>query len=68
MADELLPVEAPKPAYLSKTVWMNVVMAALAFIPGAAELIQANMEMYVLIWTGLATVLRMITKDKVVLW
>lgn len=69
MAEEQVTQEVafvdPKPLYQSKTFWMNLIAALLPLFPVVGEWVNANVEIYASIWAGLATVLRLITKDKV---
>ena len=53
----------------SKTSWTNLIVAVTAMIfPPVAEWITANPIMMMNIFAGLNMGLRLITKDKVVLW
>ncbi len=57
-----------KPALKSKTLWANLVLAALAlFIPEASSYLQSNPELLTGVFTGVNVFLRFITKDKLVL-
>lgn len=57
--------EIGKRPWTSKTVWVNLVMAAAAFIPGVGQLISQNPEAAGMIVAGINTILRLITKEKV---
>jgi len=64
-------VDAPaKPMYMSKTIWVNVVMAVVAIIaawvPKAAEIV--NEEAVLMVFALINVLMRLISKDKVVLW
>ena len=63
-----------KPWYLSKTIWMNIIMGlSTAFVPvlpffgSVGSWISANGAMIGVIWAGLGIFLRTITKGSVVL-
>jgi len=56
-----------KPSYLSKTLWINVIMAGTAFIPGVHEWLSHNPEAIGLFFAGVNFVLRFISKDKITL-
>jgi uncharacterized membrane protein YqaE (UPF0057 family) len=60
-----LPIEAGKKPWLSKTIWMNVVLAIAAFIPGVHEWIVANDAIVFAFWAVVNIILRLITKDKI---
>ena len=51
----------------SKTLWMALIVAILGFIPPVAEFIKSNPEAFAAIVGGLFTLLRIITKDKIVI-
>ena len=54
-----------KKSYLSKTLWINLVIAAIAFFPAASQFCANNPEA---VLTGMALVnviLRFVTKGKV---
>lgn len=62
-----------KPAYLSKTLWINVIMAILAlFLPKFVVWTQENAGTYTqivaLVFTCVNFLLRLITKGKIELW
>jgi len=63
-------MESKKP-WLSKTVWFGVLTAVAPFIaelsPAAEAWISGNTATIGMIWGALAVVLRLVTKDKVVL-
>lgn len=57
-----------KKPWLSKTLWVNLLMAVFAmFWQPAADFIAQNPETVAVIFTGINMVLRLITKDKIVL-
>ncbi len=58
----------PKPIWLSKTVWVNLLFALLAFVPSVKEYVVAHPELVTLVFTGVNIVLRFVTKDAVQLW
>jgi hypothetical protein len=49
----------------SKTVWANLLMAGLAFVPSVQAWVIANPEAMAAIWAGINVILRLITKGKV---
>jgi hypothetical protein len=53
-----------KSLFLSKTVWMNLVMALAAFFPPVQEWIMGNPETYALAWSVINMGLRLITKQE----
>ena len=55
----------PKKPYLSKTIWMALIVAASALIPGAGEFVSKNIELVGLVVGGIFTVLRLVTKGKI---
>lgn len=67
-------MDSSKKWYLSKTVWLNMVggvalalSAAVPSLKGVSDAIAANAVLIGTIWAGLNLVLRMVTKDKIVL-
>ena len=63
-----------KPAYLSKTIWLNVIggvaLAVSPFMPGGAvvhEWLMSHADIIGMVWAGVNVLLRFVTKDKVVL-
>ena len=58
-----------KPVIYSKTLWANLLGAALAlFYPPANEWMVAHPDLVVGMWTAVNVVLRFVTKEKVFLW
>lgn len=55
----------PKPIWQSRTIWTNLVMAALAFYPPASEFLTARPELMMTFWAILNVILRLVTKDKI---
>jgi hypothetical protein len=56
----MTPVKSP---FKSRTIWANLILAGLAFVPGLAEKISPE---FVAIGLGFVNVLlRLITKDKI---
>jgi len=53
-----------KSPLLSKTLWINVLMAVLAFLPGVDAVVKANPEVVALVITAVNFVLRLITKTQ----
>ena len=60
-------MEPTKSPLLSKTLWINVIMAALAFVPVANTWVVAHPEVTMLFFAGVNFLLRLITKDKITL-
>lgn len=56
-----------KKIFLSKTFWMGLITAIVPMFPSAQEFVVANIASVSMVWGALAIVLRMVTKDKVVL-
>jgi len=54
-----------KKAYLSKTLWVNLIIAIVAFFPKVSEVVNASQVMLGMGFINM--VLRMVTKDKIVL-
>lgn len=52
---------------LSKTFWLNLLLALSPLLPGVGEWLASHMELVASIWGGLNIVLRLISKDKVTL-
>lgn len=60
--------ESAKKPWLSKTLWVNLLMAVFALVwQPAAEFIAANPETVAVIFTGINMILRLVTKEKIVL-
>jgi len=51
----------------SKTVWFSLVTALAAFYTPAQEFLAQNVEAVGILWGALAFVLRVVSKDKVIL-
>lgn len=56
-----------KSLFKSRTFYFNVLMALSPLVPAVNAWLVANPAMFASIWGGLGIVLRMLTKDKVVL-
>jgi len=54
-----------KPIWQSKTVWVNLILALSAFIPGVGHFVRANPESVMAIFSVINVILRLVTKDKV---
>lgn len=52
------------PPYLSKTLWTNAIIAAVAFFPGAQAYVTAHPMIVVEVLAGVNIVLRILTKSK----
>ena len=65
-----LPLEIPKKAWMSKTLWANLLMAVVAviavWVPAVANIV--NEEAVLMLFAMVNMVLRLVTKDKIVLW
>ena len=58
-----------KPSYLSKTLWLNLVVAGLAlFVPEASSWLQSNSAVALPVFAALNFALRLISSSKVALW
>lgn len=57
-------MEEKKSIFLSKTLWMNLVMAIAAFFPVIHEWITANPETYAMAWSVINVGLRLLTKKE----
>lgn len=64
MTEVAAPAENKKP-WLSKTLWMNLLMAASSFIPSVGSWMSAHTELVMAGWSALNMALRLITKDKI---
>ena len=62
MKNSLVPAETKNPLK-SKTIWTNVVIALLAFVPSVAAHVTADQVM--LIMGVVNVVLRLVSKDKI---
>ena len=56
-----------KPFYLSKTVIVNAIIAACAFVPAAREWVSANPETTLIVVSSVGAFLRFISRGRVVL-
>ena len=54
-----------KPFWQSKTLWINLIMALAAFIPGAAEWISGHPEIMSIAFVAINIVLRLVSKDQI---
>ena len=54
-----------KKPWFSKTLWTNLVLAVVAFLPGVGDWFSANPTVLPLVFTGANIVLRLVTKDKI---
>ncbi len=62
-------MEQKKPAYLSKTLLLNLAVALCAlFVPGGKEFIESHAELVAVIFSGLNIVLRLVTKSAIELY
>lgn len=51
----------------SKTFWLNLVFALAPLVPGAGLFVQENLAGFALLWGALGIVLRLLSKDRVIL-
>jgi len=56
-----------KQPWLSKTIIFNILFALAALYPPVGDWMGKNVELLGMIWGGLGVVLRLVTKDKIVL-
>lgn len=69
MAEIVTTDGTTKNTLLSKTLWINLAVAAMAiFYPPAGDWMTANAEIVVSIVAGVNILLRLVSKDKLVLW
>lgn len=68
MTDQQEVVTNEKSVFFSRTLWLNVIMALVAFYPPASEWMQGHMEIVMAVFGGLNMVLRLISKDKLYLY
>lgn len=65
MADVSSPIVNKKPAWLSKTLWTNFILALSAlFLPSVGDFIASNPEAAALGWSVINMVLRWASKDQ----
>lgn len=63
-----------KPVYLSKTLWVNTlvalagILASFGVLPSVKSFLDSNSEIVLMVLGGVGIGLRMITKGKVELW
>jgi len=62
------PQPVAKPIWQSKTAWLNVVMAGLAFFPQVQAIVANHSEVYPMVFAAINLVLRFVTKSGVQLW
>jgi len=53
-----------KPVYLSKTVWINLVMAVSVFVPIVNSYLVAHPESFVVVFTVVNVILRLVSHGK----
>lgn len=54
-----------KKPWQSKTVWTNLILAVVAFMPSVGDWFQANPQVIVVLFTVVNLILRAVTKDKI---
>lgn len=54
-----------KKPWLSKTLWTNLLLALVAFIPTVGEFVGKNPQVVLFFFGAVNMVLRLVTKDKV---
>lgn len=58
-------IKTTKKPWLSKTLWLNAVVATLSLtVPVAADLIKAHPEIMITVFAGVNIILRFLTEDK----
>jgi len=57
--------QTTKKPYLSKTLWTNLVLALVAFFPGARDFIAGQPDIFMWAFAFVNIVLRFVTKDKI---
>ncbi len=62
---DVKPASGVKSPWRSKTLWTNLLMAALAFFPGVNDFVVENPQTVVILFTIVNLLLRAITKDKI---
>lgn len=55
----------PKSPWESKTLWTNLVLAMIAFVPSVDEIIKGNPQIIVVAFAVINSALRLITKEKI---
>lgn len=58
-------IEETKKPWLSKQVWLSVIVAGASFIPGAKEWLANNMEVVGSVLGGIILLLRVISNGKI---
>ena len=64
---ETVPAKVNKSVFLSKTFYFGLITAIAPLFPSVGSWMASNVEMVGMLWGALAVILRMVTKDKVVL-
>lgn len=59
-------MDSKKP-YFSKTIIFNILFALAALYPPISDWMSKNVEVLGMLWGGIGVVLRLVTKDKIVL-
>jgi len=66
----MVDITIPKKAWMSKTLWTNMTMAIFAvvaaWVPQVGEIV--NEEAIMMMFAMINMILRLVTKDKIVLW
>lgn len=60
-------IEEAKPFYLSKTVIVNAIIAACAFVPAAREWVSKNPETTLIVVSGIGAFLRFVSRGRIML-
>lgn len=58
-------MESKKP-WLSKTIWINVILALVSFYPPVHDYLKANPEAFAMVFAVVNVILRLITKKEIV--
>lgn len=56
--------QSVKKSYLSKTLWTNLILAVVAFFPGAQSFVASNPDVFMWAFAVVNIILRFATKDK----
>lgn len=68
MSTDPQPEPAPKPLLKSRTIAVNIVIILGSFIPAVGEWIKANPDDTLIMLGAVNIILRLVTKERVVLW
>ena len=54
-----------KKPWLSKTIWMNLILAIVAFIPSVGQWFAENPSVFIVVFSVANIILRLVTKGKI---